>query len=303
PHDLCRVSKRGYNLKRMKPPDWLSIRVVAPPQAWDAIAAVLIDSGCTGVELREQPYSVVAYLPQSEQERLSAIKVRLQQLSEYDLPPIHKVEVQSVTEQNWHTAWRRYFRSRRFGKRIRVQPTWSRHQPASEEIVVYLDPGLAFGTGGHATTALCLELLERYLQPGMRVADVGTGTGILAITAAKLGAREVIAVDNDELAIKIAQGNIERNGVAEVVRAQLGDGFHALAGTFDLIVCNIISEFLIATASQVPPRLRPQGVYILSGTSGRNWRRGVRRAVESAGLTLEEVRKRRTWVAAAFRKP
>ncbi|MCX7925683.1 MAG: 50S ribosomal protein L11 methyltransferase [Fimbriimonadales bacterium] len=287
----------------MKSSEWLSIRVVAPPPAWDAVAAVLIDAGCAGVELRDQPYSVVAYLPQAEQERLPAIEARLQRLPEYDLPAIHKFEVQPVTEQNWHTAWRRYFRSRRFGERIRVQPSWSRYKPSPDEILIQLDPGLAFGTGGHATTALCLELLAQRLRPGMRVADVGTGTGILAIAAAKLGAREVMAVDNDELAVKIARSNAEHNGVAEIVQAQVGDGFHALQGTFDLIVCNIISEFLIASAPQVPPLLNPGGMYLISGTSGRNWRRGVRHAIESAGLCLEEVRKRRTWVAAVFRKP
>lgn len=287
----------------MKPSEWLSIRVVAPPPAWDAIAAVLIDSGCAGVELRDQPCSVVAYLPSTEGGRLPAIEAQLRRLPEYDLPPIQKFEVQPVTEQNWHTAWRRYFRSRRFGQRLRVQPSWSRHQPLPDEILIQLDPGLAFGTGGHATTALCLELLERYVQSGMRVADVGTGTGILAIAAAKLGAREVIAVDDDALAVKIAQGNLERNGVADRVQAVQGDGFSALAGRFDLIVCNIISGFLIQSAPQVPPLLNAGGVYIISGTSGRNWRGGVRRAIESAGLRLEEVRKRRTWVAAVFRKP
>ncbi|MFN4034048.1 MAG: 50S ribosomal protein L11 methyltransferase [Fimbriimonadales bacterium] len=288
----------------MKPPsEWLSIRVVAPPPAWDAIAAVLIDSGCTGVELREQPYSVVAYLPATERSQLHAIEQQLQRLPEFELPPIQKFEVQPVNEQNWHTAWRRYFRSRRFGVRLRVQPSWSRHKPASDEIVIQLDPGLAFGTGGHSTTALCLELLDKYVQPGMRVADVGTGTGILAIGAAKLGAREVVAVDDDPLAVKIAQANIERNGVAAVVEVVQGDGFHALTGVFDLIVCNIVSGFLIASAPLVPPLLQAGGVYILSGTSGRNWRGGVRQAVLNAGLSVEEVRRRRTWVAAVFRKP
>jgi ribosomal protein L11 methyltransferase len=287
----------------MQPKEWLSIRVVAPPPAWDAVAAVLIDSGCAGVELRDQPYSVVAYLPATEEERLPVIEAQLRKLPDYDLPPIHKFEVQPVTEENWHTAWRRYFRSRRFGQRLRVQPSWSRHKPASDEILIQLDPGLAFGTGGHATTAMCLELLERYVRHGMRVADVGTGTGILAIAAAKLGAREVVAVDDDALAVKIAQGNAERNGVADRVRVLEGDGFHALHGTYDLIVCNIISSFLNSTASLVPPLLNAGGVYIVSGTSGRNWRGGVRRAIEGAGLSLEEVRKRRTWVAAVFRKP
>jgi ribosomal protein L11 methyltransferase len=287
----------------MQPKGWLSIRVVAPPPAWDAVAAVLIDSGCAGVELRDQPYSVVAYLPATEEERLPVIEAQLRKLPDYDLPPIHKFEVQPVTEENWHTAWRRYFRSRRFGQRLRVQPSWSRYKPAPHEILVQLDPGLAFGTGGHATTAMCLELLERYVRHGMRVADVGTGTGILAIAAAKLGAREVVAVDDDALAVKIAQGNAERNGVADRVRVLEGDGFHALHGTYDLIVCNIISSFLNSTASLVPPLLNAGGVYIVSGTSGRNWRGGVRRAIEGAGLSLEEVRKRRTWVAAVFRKP
>jgi len=267
------------------------------------VAAVLIDSGCAGVELRDQPYSVVAYLPATEEERLPVIEAQLRKLPDYDLPPIHKFEVQPVTEENWHTAWRRYFRSRRFGQRLRVQPSWSRYKPAPHEILVQLDPGLAFGTGGHATTAMCLELLERYVRHGMRVADVGTGTGILAIAAAKLGAREVVAVDDDALAVKIAQGNAERNGVADRVRVLEGDGFHALHGTYDLIVCNIISSFLNSTASLVPPLLNAGGIYIVSGTSGRNWRGGVRRAIEGAGLSLEEVRKRRTWVAAVFRKP
>lgn len=286
----------------VKPSEWLSIRVVAPPAAWDAIAAVLIDAGCAGVELREQPYSVIAYLPQSEHERLPEIEARLRQLSEYDLPPISKFEVQPVSPENWHTTWRRYFRSRRFGARLRVQPSWSRYKPRPEELLILLDPGLAFGTGGHPTTALCLELLDRYVQPGMRVADVGTGTGILAIAAAKLGAREVVAVDNDALSVKIAQGNIERNQVGHLVQVYEGDGFNALEGTFDLIVCNIISVFLEANAPKVPPLLNAGGIYIVSGISGRNWRTSVRHAIEAVGLQVEEVRKRRTWVAAVFRK-
>ncbi|MDW8051219.1 MAG: 50S ribosomal protein L11 methyltransferase [Armatimonadota bacterium] len=286
----------------MKPSEWLSIRVVVPPAAQEAVAAVLIDSGCTGVEVRERPHSVIAYLPSEESARLPQIEARLQQLPTYDLPAVRKLEVQPVTEQNWHTVWRRYFRSRRFGTRLRVQPSWSRHKPNADEILVILDPGLAFGTGGHPTTALCLELLERYVQPDSRVADIGTGTGILAIAAAKLGAREVIAVDNDATAVSVAQANVERNGVASIVRVCEGDGFNALEGTFDLIVCNVISSFLEATAPQVPNYLNPNGVYIISGTSGRNWRKGVRPSIEAAGLKLEEKRKRRVWVAAVFRK-
>lgn len=280
---------------------WLSVQVVAPPEVWDAAASVLIEHGCTGVELRDAPPRVVGYLPAAQAEQVPALQQRLHALAQFGLPPIHEVRVETVPSEEWQHRWRRYFRSRRYGSRLRVQPSWSRRKPLPDEITIVLDPGMAFGTGNHPTTALCLELLERYLPQGGRVADIGTGTGILAIAAAKLGAGEVIAVENDPLAVQIAQRNIERNGVAHRVQLIEGDGWHALQGQFDLVVCNILSQFLTQTAPLVPRYLREGGVYVVSGFIGRN-ARAVRRALEQAGLRLEEVRKRRQWVAAVFRK-
>ncbi|MCS7066481.1 MAG: 50S ribosomal protein L11 methyltransferase, partial [Fimbriimonadales bacterium] len=265
-------------------------------------ATALIEHGCTGVELREAPPRVVGYLPATHAEQLPALQERLSLFPRFGLPPILEVHVEPVQAQAWQRAWRRYFRSRRYGDRLRVQPSWSRRKPQADEIVIVLDPGIAFGTGNHPTTALCLELLGKYVRPGTRVADIGTGTGVLAIAAAKLGAREVLAIENDSLAVLVARGNIERNGVADRVQVVEGDGWHALQGQFDLIVCNILSGFLIQTAPLVPRYLYGGGVYIVSGFIGRNARE-VRRAIESAGLRLEEVRKRRSWVAAVFRKP
>ncbi|MEN3002640.1 MAG: 50S ribosomal protein L11 methyltransferase [Armatimonadota bacterium] len=280
---------------------WLSVQVVTPPDAWDAAASVLMEHGCTGVELREAPPRVVGYLPESQQEQLPSIRAQLDRFPEFGLPPVLEVRVEPVAAQQWQRAWRRYFRSRHYGHRLRVQPSWSRRKPQPDEIVIVLDPGMAFGTGNHPTTALCLELLEKYLQPGSRVADIGTGTGILAIAAAKLGAKEVVAVDNDPLAVRVARSNIERNGVASCVQLIEGDGWQVLQGVFELIVCNILSGFLVQSAPLVPRYLRVGGIYIVSGFIGRN-ARAVRDAIENAGLRLEEVRKRRSWVAAVFRR-
>jgi len=280
---------------------WLSVQVIAPPDAWDAVATALLEYGCTGVELREAPPRVMGYLPEAQAHQIEPIRERLALFPQFGLPPVLEVSVEPVQAQKWQRSWRRYFRSRRYGNRLRVQPSWSQRKPQPDEIAIVLDPGMAFGTGNHSTTALCLELLEQYVSPGSRVADIGTGTGILAIAAAKLGAGEVIAVDNDSLTVLIARNNIDRNGVKDRVRVVEGNGWHALHGEFDLILCNILSGFLIDTAPLVPCYLREGGVYIVSGFIGRNAHR-VRRALEDAGLRREEVRKRRSWVAAVFRK-
>ncbi|MCX7688491.1 MAG: 50S ribosomal protein L11 methyltransferase [Fimbriimonadales bacterium] len=280
---------------------WLSIEVIAPPQVWDTVAAVMIESGCTGVQLCDKPPRLVGYLPETESERVAAIQEKLNRLPQFDLPPVAAVQVQTITEKDWHTLWRRHFRSRKFGQRLRVQPSWSKRKPEPNEQTILLDPGLAFGTGGHPTTALCLEMIDRWLQPGMRVLDMGTGTGILAIACAKLGAARVLAIDNDPLSVQIAQENVMRNGVSERVTVQLRDNWNDLNETFDFIACNIISTFHIANAPTLPPLLAPGGYYLASGVIGRNWRE-VRQAIEKEGLTLVEFRKRRTWTASLFQK-
>ncbi len=282
---------------------WLSIQVQAPPQAWDAIASLLIEAGCAGVQLCDQPPRVVGYLPEEQEACVTTLQEQLSHLHEFDLPPVMAVHILPVSEKDWHALWRRHFRSRRFGTRLRVQPSWSKRKPNPEELLIQLDPGLAFGTGSHPTTALCLELLDTYVRPAMRVADLGTGTGILAIACAKLGASEVVAVDNDPLAVQITEANAQRNGVGQTVQIVLGDGWEGLHGTFDLIACNIISTFHIQTASRIPEFLRAGGYYLASGVIGRNWRE-VRQAIEQkANLRLLEVRKRRTWVAGMFQRP
>lgn len=281
---------------------WYSIEVEAPPQVWDTIAGILIESGCSGVQLCDKPPRIVAYLPVNDSERVPTIQERLQHLKEFDLPPVSAVHIQPIREKDWHALWRRHFRSKKFGERLRVQPSWSRRKPNPGEIVIPLDPGLAFGTGGHPTTALCLEIIDRWLRPGMRVLDMGTGSGILAIACAKLGASRVLALDNDPLSVQIARENVQRNGVQACVQVEQRDHWYDLGETFDFVACNIISTFHLAHAHSVPALLNEEGYYLASGVIGRNWRE-VRNALLNAGLTLVEFRKRRTWTASLFQKP
>lgn len=282
--------------------EWLRICVDAPPPAWDAVAVAMERMGCQGVELLDAPTAVVGYLPPGDAQKVQELANHLKRFPEFGLPEAGPPRTEVVDGRTWQQAWKRFFRSRRIGERIRVQPTWSRKKPLPGEITLYLDPGLAFGTGSHPTTALCLELLQTYLQPGDRVADVGTGTGILSVAALKLGAAEVQAVDNDPVAICVAEENAERNGVQEGFQLREGDGWHALTGQFNLILCNIISSYLIRTALQVPGFLLPGGYYLVSGSIRANWRE-VDRAIQGAGLQPVEICTRRQWVAGIYRRP
>lgn len=181
--------------------------------------------------------------------------------------PIGRLRGRRVRDEDWADAWKRFFRVERIGRRIVVCPSWRRHRAAPGEIVVRLDPGMAFGTGQHPTTRLCLALLEEHVRPGARVLDLGAGSGILAIAAALLGAAEVLALDIDPVAVRVARANAAANGVdgrVTVLEGTLG-ALGAATAAYDCVVANINAETIVDMAGPLAAALRPGGLAIVSG--------------------------------------
>ena len=167
-----------------------------------------------------------------------------------------------ISDEDWATGWRQHFSVARIGRRLVVKPTWEPFSATGGDLVIELDPGMAFGTGTHATTRLCLEALEAVMQPGCDVLDVGTGSGILAIAAAKLGARRVLGTDIDADAIAVARQNCAQNQVSvDLVTTPLA----AIPGTFSIVLANILAEDLVSMAADLAARVRTSGALILSG--------------------------------------
>jgi ribosomal protein L11 methyltransferase len=210
-----------------------------------------------------------------------------------------QVESRSLVEENWEENWKKFFKPRRVGKRFVVRPTWEEFDLQPDDVEIVLDPGQAFGTGDHPTTRMCLELLEAFLKPFERVADIGCGSGILSVGACKLGASRVVAVDIEPLSVEVAKENAALNGVE--FEAIAGLGVQALSDTepFDLIVSNIISATLIAIAREVAPWVKPGGYWLVSGIIEQNWA-DVKEAAERAGFKLEKFLQEDDWVGAAL---
>jgi ribosomal protein L11 methyltransferase len=207
-------------------------------------------------------------------------------------------------EEDWANAWKEHYRPVRVGRRVVARPPWAEYNPAPDEVVVELDPGMAFGTGTHPTTRLCLMALEDALRPGDRVFDVGTGSGILAIAAAKLGAVQVDAVDNEPVAVRSARENAERNGVSDRVRIEVGSAGEEgpFAGEYDLVLANIIARILNQLADGIVASVRPGGTVVLSGIiEGRE--AAVRASYEERGMELAGRDQFEDWVALVYRRP
>ena len=211
------------------------------------------------------------------------------------------INVRMVDEAEW-TGWKQSFKPFRLGSKLLVSPTWENPDALPEDLVIRLDPGQAFGTGQHATTAGCAHMLEKYIKGGERVLDVGTGTGILAIASAMLGAGVVVAIDIDQVAVKCASDNVSVNKVADKVKVVKGDLLKGQAGPFDVIVANILAGPVIDMTGPAAALLSPGGIFITSGYIQKT-EPDVKSALERSGLEIADRAQEGDWVCLVGRKP
>src|SRR5437868_7305868 len=266
---------------------WLELTVRTHPEAVESVSELmsrytpggvaieepfeLIDEGQEYRVLTGEPVQVHAYLPLDgkEEEVRQRVAEGLWHLASLGEHFVGDLQTRIVNEEDWANAWKDYFHVTHIGQRLVIRPSWRTYVPRDDEVVLELDPGMAFGTGLHPTTRLCLEQVERRTKAGMRVLDVGTGSGILAIAAAKLGAAHVYAIDNSSVAVESATANAAMNDLRDRIQVVLGilDETEAarMAGQYDLVVANIIAHIIGSIAPQLAQVLAPHGLLIVSG--------------------------------------
>lgn len=177
----------------------------------------------------------------------------------------HWIETKGCEEEDWLNNWRNYFHPTPIGQKLLIRPTWRENYDPGERIVLNIDPGLAFGTGSHETTRLCLETLEKYIHGGETMLDVGCGSGILAVAGLLLGAKEALGVDIDQMAVKTAEENAQINGVSDRFKAVCGNLTDKVSGKYDVIAANIVADAIIMLSSGVKNFMKENTVYIMSG--------------------------------------
>lgn len=205
-----------------------------------------------------------------------------------------KVIIDSVNEEDWANNWKKYYKPTRIGKRIVVKPIWEKYKKEGNDIVIELDPGMAFGTGTHETTRMCVQALEKYIKHQDMIFDVGTGSGILAIAAAKLGSKEVMAVDLDPVAVDSARQNVSFNDISNI-KVMQGNLLDVVNGKADIVVANIIAEIIILLTDDVKKSLNQGGLFISSGII-RERQEAVMQKLIQSGFEIMEINTDGEWV-------
>lgn len=206
------------------------------------------------------------------------------------------VSLDQVNESDWANAWKAYYKPTKVGQRVVVKPTWEDYTMQEGDLIIELDPGMAFGTGTHETTSMCIRELEKYVNKDSKVFDIGCGSGILAIAAAKLGAKEVIAVDLDEVAVKVAKENVIENKVEENVSVMHGNLTDVIKDKADVIVANIIADIIKILAKDVQNFMKEDAIFISSGIILDKVEE-VKESLIENGFEIVEVQKLGEWSA------
>lgn len=296
----------------MSEQDWLEISVQVDGEAAEAVSEVFNHYGRGGVVIERvlssgvgahddvDILSVKTYVPANAPATRRKIEESLWHLGQ--LYPIPGPTFRVLTAADWSEAWKAHYSVLHIGRRTVIVPQWQTYKPQGDEMVIALDPGMAFGTGTHPTTRLCLAALEQVIDPGMTVLDLGTGSGVLSIAAAKQGAGSVLAVDIDEIAVASAKRNATLNGVADTVRIETGSLDRA-GEQYDLVLVNILSQVILSLLDQgLGDVIRPGGMVIASGIID-DQEREVRAKFAEKGIEVVGRRAEQDWIALTGRKP
>jgi ribosomal protein L11 methyltransferase len=306
---------------------WLELAVDADAEAVEAVseilgrvatggttvepAFVLVDDGLGARPDPTRPAVVRGYVPAGDalaadaaQAAAAVVAEALGHLQAFGLRPIGELRMRTVQESDWADAWKAFFPVMRIGRRLVIVPTWRRHTPAPGDVVLALDPGMAFGTGLHPTTRLCLVALESLADDGRlrdaSVLDVGCGSGILAIAALKLGAASALGVDTDPVAVTSTTANAGRNGLGDRITARRGS-LPTDGGPFDVVLANLVAGVLVPLAHLLGAEVRPGGIVLASGIF-EDREAGVAGAFEAAGLCVTDRTTDGDWVALTLRR-
>lgn len=285
-----------------------------PPETLEAVAHLLGEQGSGGTIIDDEgepsapgfpgrSARVRAYFPAGPagEARLAAIRDALRAFPRYFPEAIHesgwwREGLRPVAEADWAEAWKAHFKPLRVGRRLVIVPSWEDYRSRPDDVILRLDPGMAFGTGTHASTALCLESLERLVRPGADVLDVGTGSGILAIASALLGARRVVAVDIDPVAVRVARENVAGNGVSAKVEVRQGEAADEPGGSYDLVVANLTAAIHASVHADLARPLRSGGTLVASGIIAEEAGR-MAEVFAGDGLTCRERLELEGWIA------
>ena len=302
---------------------WTEIKVSTNSENEDIVSSILYDVGAMGLTI-EDPNDIVELtkrvddwdfidesLFQSEFEGI-VIKAYYSELEDLKSivedvknrleikpglegeKPLGKVIISTVDEKDWAESWKKYYKPTRIGKNIVIKPSWEEFEESPGDIIIELDPGMAFGTGTHETTMMCAEALESYVKPSSNVFDIGCGSGVLSIVAAKLGAKKVIGVDLDEVCVKVSNENIMINNVENLIEVRKGNLLDVVNEKADIIVANIIAEIIVIVTGEIRDFLEDDGIFISSGIIIEKIPM-VENALNENGFKILEIRKLNSW--------
>ncbi|WP_171038039.1 50S ribosomal protein L11 methyltransferase [Aquibacillus sediminis] len=309
---------------------WSELCIHTTNEAIEPISNILHEAGASGVviedpkdlakewdtmlgevyELNPDDYPeegvyVKAYLPLNSflGETVDAIKQSINNLLLFDIDlGRNKITVSEVNEEDWATAWKKYYKPVKISEKVTITPTWEEYTPvSSDEVIIELDPGMAFGTGTHPTTVLSVQALERFVEEGHTVIDVGSGSGVLSIASVRLGAKQVYAYDLDEIAVKSTTINAKLNKVNEQIAVKQNNLLTNVEQQADIIVSNILAEIILRFEKDAYRCLKPGGVFITSGIIQAK-KQAVKEALVAAGFEIVEMNQMEDWVSIIARK-